>query len=127
MGVRVSIDLGHKPSPALVQAALLGLAAASFRMMQKRPLPMLYASGVRYVREPRGRERWQTAEETADRKQGDCEDLVAYRVAELWSLGERAARPYCYSPRPGLIHCQVKRADGSIEDPSAKLGMTGKG
>jgi hypothetical protein len=104
----------------------MGLALASHEQMKRHPLPPLYASGVRYARE-RGREEWQTAEETAERKTGDCEDLVAYRCAELWVAGETAARPHCYAPRPGLIHCVVRRADGTIEDPSRKLGMKGKG
>lgn len=94
--------------------------------MRLRPLPALYASGVRYQRE-HNREDWQTAEETLQRGHGDCEDLAAFRAAELRNAGELGAKAVCYAPRPGLIHCVVRRADGTIEDPSRRLGMNGKG
>lgn len=52
------------------------------------------------------------------------EDLVTYRLSELWWLEkERGARAYIYQARPGLFHVVVKRADGALEDPSARLGM----
>lgn len=126
MPVVVSVSLGRRPSAKLVQALLTGLALASLEQMRERRLPSLYASGVRYARE-RGREQWQTAEETLRLLSGDCEDLTAYRCAELWIAGEVAARPLCYAPRPGLIHCVVRRGSGVIEDPSKLLGMSGKG
>lgn len=125
-GVKLTIRLGLSPSPALVEAVLSGLARACYVQLRLQPLPALYASGVRYARE-QGREEWQTAEETFGKGKGDCEDLAAWRCAELWVAGERAARVHCYSPRPGLIHCVVRRADGTLEDPSKKLGMKGKG
>lgn len=127
----ISCDLGKRPSPAVVQGMVTGVALASLAQMQERGerdlMPRLYTTGVRYVREPFRRERWQTAAETLSRGVADCEDLAAFRVAELWFLGERGASVYCYAPRPGLIHCVVRRADGSREDPSKKLGMNGEG
>lgn len=125
----ISCNLGDRPSPAVVQGMVQGLADASLAQMREageHGLPALYAAGIRYVREPYRRERWQTALETLSRKVGDCEDLAAYLCAQLVFQGE-AARVYCYAPRPGLIHCVVRRADGQIEDPSKKLGMRGKG
>ena len=50
-----------------------------------------------------------------------------YRCGELWVLGERNARPKVIDVRAGLKHCVVLRADGSIEDPSKRLGMNGRG
>lgn len=126
MGVKLSINLLGRPTPEVVQGVLAGLVEANYQEMKLRPLPALYASGVRYARES-GREQWQTAEETYQLKRGDCEDLAAWRAAELRIMGEMRARAVCYAPRPGLIHCVVRRADGRIEDPSAKLGMNGKG
>lgn len=125
----ISCSLGDRPSPAVVQGMVQGLADASLAQMREageHGLPPLYASGIRYVREPYRRERWQTALESLARKVADCEDLAAYRCAEL-NFGGELARVYCYSPRPGLIHCVVRRADGQLEDPSRKLGMRGKG
>ena len=103
---------------------LYGLARVSLLQIRRGLIKApLYKSGVVYQREPLGREIWQPAWETQLRKNGDCEDLVAWRVAELWASGESKARPHCYSPRPGLIHCVVRRANGKLEDPSKKLGM----
>jgi predicted transglutaminase-like cysteine proteinase len=126
MPVRVTIAVGQ--DPAEIRAAVLGLAAISLAQMRLRALPRLYDGSIRYAREPAGRERWQTARETAQRGQGDCEDLAAYRVAELHRAGETAATIIAKVIRPNeLMHIMVRRANGSIEDPSAYLGMKGKG
>jgi len=107
---------------------LEGLALASLTQIRAGRVSIaLYRSGVRYRREPRGVERWQTAAETLRRGHGDCEDLVAWRVAELRARGEKGARPHVYSPRVGLMHCVVRRGNGALEDPSKLLGMRGPG
>lgn len=90
-------------------------------------LPALYAGRIRYERERAGRERWQTAEETARLGYGDCEDLAAYRLGELWMAGESKARARVVAITPTLRHVMVARGDGTLEDPSKKLGMAGKG
>lgn len=113
-------------SPAQVRAAVLGLAGVSLVQMTERQLPPLYGGTIRYAREPIGRERWQTAEETAARGAGDCEDLAAYRVAELRRQGI-AATILIRVVRPDLWHVLVQWPDGRTEDPSAKLGMGGQG
>lgn len=125
MPVRVNIAVGT--SPAQIRAAVLGLAAISLAQMREKRLPPLYGGTIRYVREPMSRERWQSADETASRGQGDCEDLAAYRVAELHAQGERAATIAVRVISPQLMHIVVRRANGMIEDPSAQLGMKGKG
>lgn len=99
-----------------------------------RPLPPLYKSGVRYAREP-----WagQGVEEFADlltimtRGWGDCDDLSPARAAELIVQGEPATITLYSRPNPTLageratstFHVQVRRGDGTIEDPSRYLGM----
>jgi hypothetical protein len=89
-----------------------------------QPFPELYASGVRYEREPQKRERWQLPRETMSARVGDCEDLAAgWRVPELWEQGERAAAVFIKRINPRLRHIMVRRADGTLEDPSARLGM----
>lgn len=105
----------------LVQA----LARVNARLI-RRGLPGLYESGARYRRESEGREEWRDAARVARDRVGDCEDLAAYRVGELLARGERACA-HVYQPRPGLWHVVVRRADGTIEDPSARLGMRGAG
>lgn len=125
MAVPVTINVGE--SPAQIRAAVLGLAAISLAQMSERNVPPLYAGHVRYEREPIGRERWQTAFETAQRGAGDCEDLAAYRLAELHRAGESRATIVVKVVSPTLMHILVRRANGAIEDPSARLGMRGKG
>jgi hypothetical protein len=110
-----------------VEDLLLGATMTCCRQVRAGQAPNLYASGVRYQREPIGRERWQTASETFQRGYGDCEDLALYRCGELWAAGETDARCVVIDVRPGLKHCVVKRANGEIEDPSKRLGMNGKG
>lgn len=108
---------------------LLGLSVVGYidlfeAVTEGRPIPQLYGSGVRYVREPEGSEVWQSARLTWGLKAGDCEDLAGgWRVPELWSLGETGARPFVKRISPRLRHILVQRADGSFEDPSLILGM----
>lgn len=121
MAVRVTMQLPE--DPRVVRAAVLGLALVNLALLQTHPrLPSLYASGVRYRREPRGKEDWQPITLLYKRGYGDCEDLAAARVAELVHCGEPATI-HVKIAGPGLMHIQVKRADGSIEDPSKRLGM----
>lgn len=88
-------------------------------------IPPLYASGVRYVREPDGREWWQTILDNLRERQGDCEDLGAARAAELIDTGEDVhAKAEAIQTGPKMFHAiTVRRSDGELEDPSAVLGM----
>lgn len=121
---------------ALAQGFLRGVVANNRLILkvaksQGTPIPSLYESGVRYEREP-----WTDREEFADiltvlkRGWGDCDDLAAWRVAELQEAGEKADvriywRPKAYfSPqKPMMMHVQVRRGSGAIEDPSRFLGL----
>lgn len=104
------------------EALLEGLVLLNLELMERSALPPLYRAGVRYRRE-RGTERWQTCEQVFVAEAGDCEDLCAWRVAELRRAGEEGAM--CIVRRTGqtLWHVQVLREDGTIEDPSRLLGM----
>lgn len=107
-----------------LQAALEGLCSLAGEDLARRPLPPLYRAGVRYRPEPRGQERWQVPSEVRRKGFGDCEDLAAWRVAELRRKGERAA-PYVKQTGPARWHAMVRRGDGRLEDPSRLLGMGG--
>lgn len=111
-------------------------AAAAAELVTNREIPLLYESGCRYQREARDRsgarlEEWRSPLAVCEAGAGDCEDLAAYRVAELRErLGEPSARFDVLSqePRPGrehwLFHIRIRRQDGRLEDPSRLLGMT---
>src|SRR5205085_4886990 len=87
--------------------------------------PDLYLSGTVYAREA-GTEDWAGIAEILKVKQGDCEDLGAWRVAELRERHNEFAKPRIkYRNVDGFwhYHIQVTRADFRIEDPSRLLGM----
>jgi hypothetical protein len=120
-------SISPRDDPA-AEDLLFGLTITSVRdIRERRAPPDIYKSGVRYQREPAKREYWQAAGETYQLGRGDCEDLAVYACACRIARGESAARAIIRFVRPGLKHCVVRRADGSIEDPSKALGMKGKG
>jgi len=110
-------------------AALTGLALAGEQCLleareNRRPFPLLYSAGVKYIEEPEGEEEWLLPREVMRFGGGDCEDLAAaWRVPELWLMGELGARVYLRRVSSGLRHVMVRRANGVIEDPSVILGM----
>jgi hypothetical protein len=108
--------------PAM-RAAALALLALCCRDLRRTRQPPLYSSGVRYRREGPGREVWQLPSQTMSEGTGDCEDLAGWRCAELRLAGVKAEPVFLPIGRPGNWHCVVKWPDGTIEDPSAALGM----
>jgi hypothetical protein len=117
------------------------------RLAQKglgAPMPSLYGSGVFYREEEPGHEDWIDALGVLQQGFADCEDLAAWRAAELRAAGIEAEPviKWQWLPRevmirqgyPGdklpakgvwLVHCCVRFPDGTIEDPSKILGMGG--
>lgn len=107
-----------------IQLALFGLTLASYWQIKQGLAPRdFWGQHVRYVREPPGRDEWQTWADTVRLGTGDCEDLAIGLTACLWMQGEQKARAIARRIRPGLIHIVVRRADGSFCDPSKALGM----
>ena len=103
-------------------------------------VPLLYASGVRYKNEPTGQlfnglpaEEFAAIPVVLARRWGDCDDLAPYRVAELIHGGEKAKIRIQWRARRNpdgtqgrkYFHIVVRRGDGTLEDPSALLGMNG--
>lgn len=122
----MKVSFNIPASRATLAAALEGLTATNYCLLVKsKRAPSLYGSGVRYRREPRGREHWQTVPEVLRAGYGDCEDLAAYRAAELRVAGI-PARADVIRTGPKTFHAVVMYPDGSIEDPSRKLGMKGR-
>ncbi len=110
-------------SRRMFNALLEGLTLANCEVLRKRGnLPRLYQSRVRYRQEPPGREDWLTADQVLKRGFGDCEDLAAWRAAE-WRMHGVPARAVAKRTGRRMYHAVVELPDGSIEDPSAMLGM----
>lgn len=58
-----------------------------------QPIPPLYLTGVRYKEDPPGQENWKDVYAVWADGHGDCDRLVAWRVAELRVLWNIAAVP----------------------------------
>ena len=93
--------------------------------------PPLYQSGVKYQEEQLGHDEWQDIPRSLDQWTrgvgSDCEDLASWRVSELRFGGEDAWHTVEHRKSPTLVlyHIRIRRQDGSIEDPSCRLGMSG--
>jgi hypothetical protein len=105
-----------------LQAALDALTAFNRGWLALHPSTSpLYQSGVRYRREwPR--EEWLAIPLVKARGFGDCEDLAAWRAAELQERSGIPARAIPLKVRSGW-HIVVQTGPGTIEDPSRRLGM----
>lgn len=116
--------------PRALGALLLALYALDVAYLSARPdTPPLYLSGVCYRREPRATrgivELWDTIPQVLAQGWGDCDDLAAWRAAELSVREGVYALPVLVEAIPGSAryHVVVWRSDGAWEDPSARLGM----
>lgn len=113
------------PSPEVLEAFLEGMTALNTAIIRAEDLPSVY-DVARYRREPRGREEWLHAAKVAELGRGDCEDLAAYRAAELRVHEGEPARVAVIRTGKRTLHAVVERADGSIEDVARALGMRGR-
>lgn len=110
-------------------------------IMKKGNIPMLYTSGEVYLLDGED-EPWFDVVEMLRRGGGDCEDLVAKRMAEHRTYGARGLRPgdIGHGLLTGKITCRARMeqySDGAthmqlellvngvwvVEDPAARLGM----
>ncbi len=124
-------------SQQMLAAGVYGLMLMNIAWLKAHPdTPDLYDAGVAYKperrREVAGKvteygEEWQTIPWVIYRGYGDCEDLGAWRSAELRAKYRIAASPYIkIRQMPDgywRAHVVVRWPNGQIEDPSAKLGM----
>jgi hypothetical protein len=115
-------------SDLAVAALLLALLATDVDWLERHPeTPELYRSGVRYAVERI--ERWKSIPAILRDGSEDCEGLACWRAAELRVRSHIDARPVFSKHELGsgrqLYHIRVQYPDGSLEDPSERLGMKG--
>lgn len=135
MKILVNLSRG-KTSGWLHRSRTLGLAIKAILDAQVRVnqlylrmhnVPPLYNAGVVYREEPdNGLEEFACVEPILKRGWGDCDDLAPWRCAELRNAGEKAKIRIQWKRMSNgrkLFHIVVRRADGTIEDPSRILGM----
>lgn len=103
--------------------AIEAFAQGSVPMAGIWRLPPLYLSGIRYAPERdhgSGNEDFALPDVTFRNRVGDCDDLCIYRIWELRCQGELATCNAIW--QANAIHVRVRRANGSLEDPSIILG-----
>jgi len=111
-----------------IVALMEGLVRANQIWLAHYPnTPRLYDSKVIYRPEV-GTEEWQDIPTTIERGWGDCEDLACWLCAERRMYDGLDAKPFITwrkEPSGTIYHVTVMLPDGTIEDPSRSLGMTG--
>jgi hypothetical protein len=126
-GIRIGLSLPSRGKGATeaIASAVETLAKIDLAYLERYPRCVpLAKSGVRYRREPKGPENWQNIPETLSRGYGDCEDLAAWRIAEL-RFRKIPANPHVTFDR-GMYHITVRAKISGKElffDPSKELGM----
>lgn len=124
-----------KVGAILAKKLLEALIVANRYYLHTHPsTPLLYESDVRYAREPNAfrYEEFADIPTVLGRGWGDCDDLVAWRCAEIAQREKRPAAPLIYwrqhdsdsGKKVTVWHVQVRRLDTKeVEDPSRLLGM----
>lgn len=110
------------------EAMAEGLAIVDYEYLLENPnTPQLYESGIVYCDDGRARfDEWLDIPSVLDKGCGDCDDLVPWRLAELWRMGVNASAKALHqelSDGSVLFHIRILHRNGEIEDPSARLGM----
>lgn len=126
MLVILDIEVADRRSAAteICQCIEVALIRAS-REVKARKVPPLYSAGMRYKPQNPAACALRPPSQVLARGGGDCKHLVLWRLAELRVAGEHATpRIIWLNDAKGLkAHAQVRRGDGTIEDPSVILGM----
>lgn len=130
-------EFGGDAAAYFFKCAIEGFAQGSVPMAGIWRLPPLYRSGIRFAPEPgegSGNEDFALPKTTFDRRTGDCDDLVIYRIWELRCQGEPATCAVVYLDnanhvrvRRGLLQRPKRHAAdcqclGCVEDPSILCG-----
>jgi hypothetical protein len=121
-------SLSDRAAERVIEALIDGLAVANLEYLKAHPeTPMLYASGVRYEDEESLLDEWRNIPAVLALGVGDCDDLVPWRIAELWMAGYSQARAIAHLQRMKegkvLFHVLVRIQGNQTEDPSQRLGM----
>ncbi len=133
-----SVCLKNKREGALVARAFLQavVKANECWLLHNPKAPKLYDSGVTYAREPwAGKyEEFATIPMVLKRGWGDCDDLCAWRVAEIRREGRPADILIYWRPKTHIWHVEVRHwpsaaarkagEHGTVEDPSRLLNMS---
>lgn len=111
-------------------AVVTGLALVNQVILRHYSIPSIYSIRPRYhipeeVQTGKARERWKDIATLLQDRWGDCKDLTAWRLAELWKMGvnAKAESTVTRMGRALLFHTYIRYPDGRTEDPAKTLGM----
>jgi len=116
--------LSTREATRVVQSLVDALVVTNVGYLRDHPrTPLIYASGVYYCRDDRGRERqWWDIPTVIENRCADCKALAAWRAAELIVRFGRSAEAVV-TTRDGILFHVVVRVGNQVEDPSELLGM----
>lgn len=122
--LRVQYELSSPVERETLLVLLEALVRLNVQWLRRQPrrIPSVYQTGIRYAVQPNAPERFLTIPALLGRMRADCDQLAAWRVAELIAAGEPATIDV-RRMGPRMWHVFVRRASGAIEDVSARLGM----
>lgn len=116
---------------------ILGLAEAWSLELRRNPLPKFDSLRIKYRPEPSDAdaEEWTDPYTTYERGYGDCDDMVIWRLAEIFvekGYDPRNGRknipawPAIYAHDDGeRYHVAIKHRNGELEDPALKATEQG--
>jgi hypothetical protein len=110
-----------------IEYLLVALAQCNLEFLKANHFtPPLYKSGVTYCGDMGPDDPWKDIPQVLKDGCGDCDDLVPWRLAELWLRGVQAS-PVAHletdSEGNALFHVTIATPSGDTEDPSIMLGM----
>lgn len=124
MNILVALPQGLS-ADATVEALmplLEGMVQVNMQLLRRYRLPPLYETGVRYrLHNYDGFEHFDPCVRVLARGWGDCDNLIYWRCAELRLVGEPATARVMWPTGTRRYHAQLRRGDGSVEDPSYEL------
>ncbi len=126
--LRMLDRLSDRAAERVIEALLDALALANLEYLRANPgTPSLYRSGVRYADDDGPLDEWRDIPSVLSHGEGDCDDLVPWRLAELWNSGHRNARSIAHLQRAengqDVFHALIRVEGNQTEDPSRILGM----
>lgn len=122
--MRVLFDIDSPVTETQLRVLTRALVALNVDWLRQHPqTPTLRESGVRYRTQDHGFEFFKMIPDIIAAGSGDCDQLTAWRCAELRVRHGIRALPEIVRISSRLFHCYVKHPNGKAEDISAHLGM----
>ena len=122
--MRVLFEIQRPVSVRQLNVLTRALCALNVDWLRRHPnAPTLKASGVRYRTQDIGFEFFKMVPEIIAAGSGDCDQLAAWRAAEIRVRYGVRAMPEVVQISPRMFHAFVRFPNGRAEDISAHLGM----